>query len=137
MVDEIRAGRLASFAQFLAEVDSRAAGFGPALCDIHRDVHTLVLRGDPTPLKVFRHNEYRATIERMGCVDDQAPLPQFLKREILITEEVRSVALEWRRRGALLFGLSDKPDEASIPTDDLATRGYRPIHQVETHAVGG
>ncbi len=73
----------------------------------------------------------------MVCFDDQAPLSQFLKREILITEEVRSVALEWRRRGALLFGLSDKPDEASIPTDDLATRGYRPIHQVETHAVGG
>ncbi len=137
MVAEIRAGRLASFAQFLAEVDSRAAGFGPTLCDIHRAVHTLVLRGDPTPLKVFRHNEYLATIERMGCVDDQAPLPEFLKREILVTEEVRSVALEWRRRGALLFGLSDKPDEASIPTDDLATRGYRPIHQVETHAVGG
>lgn len=94
MVDEIRAGRLVSFARFLAEVDSRSADFDPTLCDIHRDVHTLVPRGDPIPLEVIRHNEYRATIERMGCFDDQAPLPEFLKREILITEEVRSVALE-------------------------------------------
>jgi hypothetical protein len=94
MVDEIRAGRLASFARFLSEVDSRAADFGPTPCDIHRDVHTLVPRGDPIPLKVIRHDEYRATIERMVCFDDQAPLSQFLKREILITEEVRSVALE-------------------------------------------
>ncbi len=46
------------------------------------------------------------------------------------------VSLAWRERGALLFGLSDKPDEASIPTDDLAAQGYQPIHRVETHAVG-
>jgi len=26
--------------------------------------------------------------------------------------------LRWKEQGALLFGLSDKPDEASIPTED-------------------
>ncbi len=46
------------------------------------------------------------------------------------------MALAWRERGVLLFGLSDKPDEASIPTDDLTVQGYRAIHRVETHAVG-
>jgi hypothetical protein len=60
-----------------------------------------------------------------------------LEEELLITQEVRAVALDWREQGALLFGLSDKPDEASLPDDALAARGYRPIHQMETHAVGG
>lgn len=41
-----------------------------------------------------------------------------------------------RARGVLLFGLSDKPDEASIPSDDLAAQGSLAVHQVETHAVG-
>jgi hypothetical protein len=54
----------------------------------------------------------------------------------VITHEVRRMALEWRRRGALLFGLSDKPDEASCPTPELAEQGFVPIHQVEARVVG-
>jgi hypothetical protein len=46
------------------------------------------------------------------------------------------MAGEWRRRGALLFGLSDKPDEASIPTPELASQGYRAIHRTATHVIG-
>jgi len=68
---------------------------------------------------------------------DGAPVAQMLEEEIVITQEVRAVALEWRARGTLLFGLSDKPDEASLPDDALAAQGYRPIHQMATHAVGG
>ena len=34
------------------------------------------------------------------------------------------------------FGLSDKPDEASVPSPALAGRGYVPIHQAQTHVVG-
>ncbi|MCK4316841.1 MAG: hypothetical protein KAX24_13820, partial [Anaerolineae bacterium] len=82
------------------------------------------------------YNEYQATVERMGQLDDDAPVAELLEQEIVITQEVREVALAWREQGALLFGLSDKPDEASIPTDDLAAQGYRAIHRVETHAVG-
>jgi hypothetical protein len=37
----------------------------------------------------------------------------------------------------LLFGLSDKPDEASVPSEALASQGFRAIHRAETHAVGG
>jgi hypothetical protein len=36
----------------------------------------------------------------------------------------------------LLFCLSDKPDEASIPTPELALQGYAPIHRTPTHGVG-
>jgi hypothetical protein len=72
----------------------------------------------------------------MGHLPADAPVATLLADEIVVTQEVRSMALAWRERGALLFGLSDKPDEASIPTEALATQGYRPIHQTATHAVG-
>ena len=137
LVVEVRAGRLASFEQFIAEVDDRAAELPADLRTIHRRIYARVRQGDPTPFKAFRYNEYRATIERMGCLDDDAPVAELLEKEIVITQEVREVALAWREQGALLFGLSDKPDEASTPTDDLVALGYRPIHRAETHAVGG
>ena len=37
---------------------------------------------------------------------------------------------------ALIFGLSDKPDEASIPTETLAELGNLPLHQIKTDVVG-
>ena len=137
LVDAVRSGRTSTFEQFLAEVDRRADELPPALGATHRRVCDLVEAGDPTPLKTFRRNEYKATIARMGTMGDDVPPQDLLNEEILITQEVRTMALEWQQRGALLFGLSDKPDEASIPTEDQAVRGYQPIHRVETHAVGG
>jgi hypothetical protein len=137
LVAEVQAGRLTTFEQFIAEVDNRAPDLPAGLLPIHRRVHARVQQGDPTPFKTFRYNEYRTTIERMGHLDDSAPVAKLLKEEIIITQEVREMALVWREQGALLFGLSDKPDEASIPPGDLASQGYRPIHRVETHAVRG
>ncbi len=137
VVDDVRGGRLSSFQQFLGEVDERAGELGDGLRPIHDQIVGLVRQGDPTPFKAFRYNEYTATVERMGQLDDDAPLEDLLEGEIVITQEVREVALKWRERGALLFGLSDKPDEASVPSDALAARGFRAIHQAETHAVGG
>ena len=136
LVTEVRAGRLVTFEQFIAGVNDRAAELPADLCHIHSGVYAFVQQGDPTPFKAFRYNEYRATVERMGWLDDGAPVVELLEREIVVTQEVREMALAWREQGALLFGLSDKPDEASIPTDELATRGFLPIHRVETHVVG-
>ncbi len=136
LMAEVRDGRLATFEQFITQVDGRAADLSADLRRIHDSVHTLVQQGDPTPFKAFRYNEFRATVERMGWLDDDVPVAELLEQEIVVTQEVREAALAWREQGALLFGLSDKPDEASIPTDDLAVQGYRPIHQVETHIVG-
>jgi hypothetical protein len=41
-----------------------------------------------------------------------------------------------RARGCLVLGLSDKPDEASLPAPALAAQGYLPLHRTPTHAVG-
>jgi hypothetical protein len=96
-----------------------------------------VSQGDPTPFKEFRFNEYLATVASMGSMDDSTPVEELLSKVITITQEVRHAALGWKEAGALLFGLSDKPDEASIPSAELASQGYQAIHQVETDVVGG
>jgi hypothetical protein len=136
LVSDVRAGRLAGFPQFIAQVDERADELPASLREIHSSVYDLVQQGDPTPFKAFRYQEYVATVQAMGCLGDDAPVADLLVGEIVITQEVREVALAWQRQGVLLFGLSDKPDEASIPTADLAAQGYQPIHRVATHAVG-
>ena len=125
-----------SFRQFITGVEERAAHLPADLRDIHAGIYERVQEGDPTPFKAFRYDEYRATVERMGCLADDAPVAALLADEIVVTQEVRGAALRWREGGALLFGLSDKPDEASLPGEELAAQGYQPIHRTETHAVG-
>lgn len=136
LVEEIRSGGLANFAQFLAGVDARAGELPDVLRDLHGDIAARVQQGDPTPFKAFRVHEYRETVARMGQMPDTTSAADLLTGEIVITQEVRALALQWRERGALLFGLSDKPDEASLPPADLAAQGYLPIHRMVTHAVG-
>jgi hypothetical protein len=136
LVDEVQAGRITSFPQFIAGVNARATQLPASLQAIHADIYTRVQQGDPTPFKAFRYNEYLTTTARMGHLDDRASVPRLLADEIVITQEVREIALIWKERGALLFGLSDKPDEASVPSEEQAAEGWLPIHRVETHAVG-
>jgi hypothetical protein len=136
LVDEVQAGRMDSFRQFIAGVDGRAAQLPASLRAIHADIYARVQEGDPTPFKAFRYNEYLTTTARMGHLDDGEPVPDLLADEIAITQEVREMALIWKERGALLFGLSDKPDEASVPSEEQAAGGCLPIHRAETHAVG-
>ncbi len=137
LVNHVRDGRLTSFQQFISEVDARANELPGSLSSIHSSIYARVQQGDPTPFKAFRHSEYWTTVGRMGWLDDDTPVAELLASEIVITQEVRELSLAWRAQGALIFGLSDKPDEASVPSEDLAARGYRPIHRVETHAIGG
>ena len=132
----VRDGELTSFLEFINEVDSRKTGLSPVLAEIHGEIYTNVQSGDPTPFKAFRRSEYLTTIRRMGFLDDNPPVSRMLAEEILITQEVRELALVWRSRGSLIFSLSDKPDEASVPTPELAACGYQPIHRTETHVVG-
>ena len=132
----VRAGEMASFRQFIEEVDGRQACLPLDLQAIHQGILERVRRGDPTPFKAFRYNEYRVTVARMGCLGHDAAVSDLLREEIVITQEVRAMALAWQAQGALLFALSDKPDEASIPTADLVALGFQPIHRTATHAVG-
>ncbi|MGD9145013.1 MAG: hypothetical protein PVI80_05575 [Anaerolineae bacterium] len=136
LVDEVDAGRMVSFQQFIDEVEVRAGELPADLRRIHAGIYGCTQQGDPTPFKAFRYNEYLTTVGAMGCLEDGALVSELLADEIVITQEVREVALAWRGQGALLFGLSDKPDEASIPQGAQAAQGMQSIHQVETHAVG-
>ena len=136
LVGQIRLGRMTNFEQFIREVDGRSRELPDALASIHQEIYRNVKIGDPTPFKAFRRKEYLATVRRMGFLSDKTPLARLLAEEIVITQEVRLQALEWENRGALLFGLSDKPDEAAVPLPELARQGYQPIHRELTHIVG-
>jgi hypothetical protein len=136
VVNQVRAGELASFHQFIAGVERRRGELPPALAQVHGAIYDCVQTGDPTPFKSFRRNEYRLTVGRMGFLGGDAPVEALLREEIVITQEVRQAALEWKKSGALLFGLSDKPDEASLPTPELAVQGFQPLHRTSTHLVG-
>ncbi len=136
VMTQVRDGQLSSFDQFIARVETDKAQLPEAVLAIHGDIYANVQRGDPTPFKAFRRNEYLSTIRRFGCADDLAPVERLLADEITITQEVRAMAMAWRERGALLFGLSDKPDEAALPTPELAAQGLPPLHRARTHAVG-
>ncbi|MEA1871292.1 MAG: hypothetical protein U9N00_03785 [Candidatus Bipolaricaulota bacterium] len=136
LIDGLRAGRLVRFEEFIKMVDGRSSKLSNRLGEIHQQIYRAVMEGDPTPFKAFRHAEYKETLSKMGTLDDDAPVSDLMTEEILITQEVREAALAWRKEGALLFGLSDKPDEASMPTVEWALQGYLPIHSAETHAVG-
>lgn len=136
LVQAVRSGKMSSFGEFIGLVEARAGELKGGLSDLHSEIFIRFQQGDPTPFKAFRRKEYLATIRRLGCLADEAPLGERLANEIVITAEVMELAKDWAARGALVFGLSDKPDEASLPTAELAAQGYQPIHRTRTHVVG-
>jgi hypothetical protein len=146
---QVKAGEMRSFEQFItwadgalaarSSISSEKSNFFSDLSGfetIHRDVYPLVRAGDPTPFKAFRRNEYLCTIERFGRLPEEAPLEQLLAEQVCITQEVREVALWLKARGCLLLTMSDKPDEATLPTPELTGQGCQPLHRTPTTAVG-
>ena len=121
-------------ADLLAYVDAHTADLPTAVRAVHAQVSEAVARGDPTPFTEFRRAEFRATVEHMGQMDDSASAAELLREEITITHEIMTAAARWRDRDALVFGLSDKPDEASLPGPECSDP---PVHRVVTHVVGG
>jgi hypothetical protein len=102
-----------------------------AVYGFHQSFAELADAGDPTPFKSFRRREFAETVALMGHMPDDTPAEVLLQEEIVITGEVWEALAGWRARGALLFGLSDKPDEAALPAD-----GSMPLHRIRTHIVG-
>jgi hypothetical protein len=136
VVDAVRRGAMRAFGDFIGQVQGRREELGPTgLTSIHDDVWASVQAGDPTPFKAFRYNEYLTTVARFGDLPGASPEDVLVER-IAITQEVRDAALALLARGALLFGLSDKPDEASVPSAAQAQAGMVPLHHLETLAVG-
>jgi hypothetical protein len=109
---------------------------GHTLLPVHQEVYGNFRQGDPTPFKSFRYREYRETVARMDALPDETEPDELLRREIVLTREVMDVARLFKERGVLLFGLTDKPDEASVPSPELAAQGYLPLHRVTMKVVG-
>lgn len=137
VVEQIRSGIISSFNQFTETIQQRIIELPEDLQNTHVDFYAQYSSGNPTPFKAFRVNEYLNMCKYMGKLPVNASVDNLLKDEVAITQEIRQIAQEWHNQGALLFGLSDKPDEASIPGPDLIAQGYLPIHKIKTHAVGG
>jgi hypothetical protein len=136
VVEAVEGSKLRAFDGFIGDVQRRREELARSgLTSIHDEVWARVRAGDPTPFKAFRYNEYLTTVARFGGLPGVSA-EAFLKQRIAVTQEVREAALLLQERGALLFGLSDKPDEASLPNEDQAQAGMRPLHALETLAVG-
>ena len=131
--DQIRSGSLRSFEAFANILQARQPAFPRAIQETQADFYQSLQIGDPTPFKAFRHQEYLNTVTAMrtpATFNDEQ-----LKYTICITEEVRQFALACKQKGALLFGLSDKPDEASLPGEELAMLGYQALHRTPMISV--
>ena len=132
----VEIGRLGSFGDLLRSVSSTADRLPISLRRAHFDVEMAVEIGDPTPFKDFRRAEYRETVDRMKPVGKVEDIERLLATRITLTAEVWRRVKLWRDRGALLFGLSDKPDEASFPSPELEAEGYQPLHKTRAMVVG-
>ena len=119
------------FDHFVDLTGARIEAFASPLLDFHQHFAGLYQRGDKTPFKAFRYLEYTETAARFGCAPDSMDALDILAREIVITGEVWHVAKQWASLGALLFGLSDKPDEAACGNSSGPC-----IHRLSTHVIG-
>ena len=136
LVADVRSGTLESFQDFIARVQGRRSVLASTgLISIHDEIWDRVRAGDPTPFKAFRYNEYLTTVACFGDLPGASP-EEVLAQRIVITQEVRAAGLALKERGCLLFGVSDKPDEASVPSPEQAAQGMKPLHRLETLAVG-
>jgi len=124
---------LSTFDGFLDQVTQRSGELPEKVRDVHQEVFDLVKAGDATPFKQFRQAEYLATAASMGQLTEENSVEELLQDEIVITREVQEFAEASAAAGALIFGLSDKPDEATV----LMVSNSKPLHQIQTHVVGG
>ena len=96
------------------------------LAPVHDAVYDRVGKGDPTPFKAFRRQEYLATAARF----DPGPgvsAESMLEDRIVITQEVRETALRLGERGALIYDAQQ--DCAKY------VKGY-PVEAVDSTAAG-
>ena len=133
---DLTAERLSSIEAFVAECDARRGRMSSGLLAAHQEVLRGIEAEDPTPFKGFRRGEYFETIARMDVLPDDATEEAVLASEIVITAEVAAVSDYMAERGVLVFGISDKPDEASVPVDADAAKGYRAIHRATMKMCG-
>lgn len=138
LIEEINCGQMSGFEPFIEACHQALRQRGAsaaALRAVHDEVYGNFRRGDPTPFKSFRRQEYLTTIGRMDFLPDDTALDLLLREEITLTGEVMEAARWLRVRGVLCFGISDKPDEASLPMLVQAEMGYPALHQARMKIV--
>ncbi len=136
LLETIQIGKAGRFADLIAYVDGCASQLPPALKEVHTRFAERYQSGDPTPFKQFRQYEYLNTERLLRASATSDDVDHLLKETIVMTNEVYELAAAWKNQGVLLFGLSDKPDEASLPGEELKSKGHLPIHQIQTQIVG-
>ncbi len=128
---------VSSFGEFLSLMEREMADTASRdLQRIHHEVMGNFRLSDPTPFKSFRRQEYLTTTGRMSPNQDGWSLEKILEEHITINYELVQALDYLKRAGALLLGLSDKPDEAVFPTPALQAEGHRPLHHVTAFLVG-
>jgi len=132
---DLQDGSLTGFHQFVTLCDARQSQMSGGLLAAHREVTANVARQDPTPFKSFRYREYHTTTGLMNVLPAGASPAEVLAGEIVITGEVAAAAEQLAAQGVLTFGLSDKPDEASLPSTEAAAQGALPLHRVKMKVI--
>ncbi|RME79399.1 MAG: hypothetical protein D6784_00780 [Chloroflexi bacterium] len=135
--DDLDSGRLTGFHQFVTLCDARQRQMSDGLLSAHREVVTNLAKKDPTPFKSFRYREYHTTVALMDILPDDTPEADLLAGEITLAGEVVEISEQLASQGVLTFGLSDKPDEASLPRPEDAANGALPLHKITMKVVGG
>ena len=130
-------GSLSGFNQFVTLCDARQSQMSQGLLTAHKEVTGNLAKKDPTPFKSFRYREYHCTVDLMNVLPDDTSEVDLLAGEIVLTGEVADATEQLAEQGVLTFGLSDKPDEASIPSPEAAAQGALPLHRVEMKMLGG
>jgi hypothetical protein len=125
----LQQGALATIPDLVTLCQGREAQMPAGLRQAHDEVCRGIALEDPTPFKAFRRGEFLETVGRMNVLPADVSVADVLAQEIVITGEVAALATAMAAQGVLVFGISDKPDEASMPTAEQAERGLQPIHR--------
>jgi hypothetical protein len=128
--------RIDTFSSFETYIAPHLDHLPARLRTMHAEFQKCLAAGDPTPFKRFRQNEYNNTIHAMQSGLSVTNPDRLLADSITITAEVKAFVDDCRAQGALLFAISDKPDEASLPTAEEAARGSLPLHRTKAVVVG-
>jgi len=140
-LDELTAdvanGQIDGFRAFVRDVEKKRPQLARGVAQLQESVREQVEAGNPTPFVDFRRAEYRCTVGLMGYLPNDTSRETMLDGEIAITEEVWMAVEAWKTKGCIVFGLSDKPDEACFPLPGSTDTNRLPIHCTRTHIIGG
>ncbi|MGC8690655.1 MAG: hypothetical protein ACP5SP_04380 [Caldisericum sp.] len=108
----LKLAKTTSFEEFIEDI--RVSG---QLQDLVYEVKENIKAKSPTLFPTFRKVELEKTLARMNFLPDDTPLETLLSEEILITGEVFDIGKYALSKGAIVFGVSDKPEVASFSED--------------------